>query len=185
MDHLEPCKGSGLSYNQLLDITDIEPSGGITEPVTLEEAKNFAKIDVSEDDVLIEMLITACRIECEQLSNIGFVEREVVLIQNNGNGGAYLPLGPNGAIGEVKNGDTVITTAEFSGTTWKQILSPRSERLTITYTTGYTTLPANLKLALLECIFYRYDERKRGESSAFASSQPVYLEHLKQVARIW
>lgn len=170
-----------LSYNQVLDITDIEPSGGITEPVTLAEAKNFCKIDVTDDDDLITMLLTACRVECEQLTNIGFVNRDVIVVQNNGNGGAFLPLGPNGEISEVKDGETVITTADFSGSTWKQILSPRSERLIITYNTGYSTLPANLKLALLECIFYRYDERKVRENA----HPPVYLDLLKQVSRIW
>jgi hypothetical protein len=174
---------NGLSYNQVLDLVDVEDSGApaVTEPVTLPEVKNFCKVDVSEDDTLIEMLITACRLECEQLTNIGFVNREVVLIQNNGNGGAYLPLGPNGAVSEVIDYETVITTAKFSGTAFKQILEPWSDRLTITYNTGYTTLPQNLKLALLECIFYRYDERKVRENA----HPPIYLDLLKQVSRVW
>ena len=33
--------GDGLSYNQVLDLVDIEDSGETTEPVTLEEVKNF------------------------------------------------------------------------------------------------------------------------------------------------
>ena len=170
-----------LSYNQVLDLTDIEPSGGITEPVTLDEVKNFCKIDVSEDDELIEVLITACRIECESLTNIGFAEREVLLIQNNGNGGAYLPLGPNGTISSVK--DIYDTDIDYtaSGSTWKQILEPCHPQLYITYTTGYSVLPANLRLALLQCIFYRYDERKQRENAQPA----IYLDLLKQVARIW
>lgn len=180
IDHRD-CGYLGLSYNQVLDLTDVEPSGGITEPVDLTEVKNFCKIDVSEDDTLITMLITACRVECEQLTNIGFVNREVIVVQNNGNGGAYLPLGPNGAISTVIDDTTTITTAQFSGTTWKQILLPISDRITITYTTGYEVLPANLKLALLECIFYRYDERKVRENA----HPPVYLDLLKQVSRIW
>ena len=172
---------SRLSYNQVLDITDVEPSGGITEPVTLSEAKNFCKIDVSDDDTLITMLLTACRLECEQLTNIGFVNRDVIVVQNNGNGGAFLPLGPNGDIATVQDADGNDLTYVPSGTTWKQIISPRSERITITYNTGYETLSANLKLALLECIFYRYDERKVRENA----HPPVYLDLLKQVARIW
>lgn len=182
-DRRDCLTGNGLSYNQVLDLVDVEDSGApaVTEPVTLPEVKNFCKVDVSEDDTLIEMLITACRIECEQLTNIGFVNREVVLIQNNGNGGAYLPLGPNGAVSEVIDYETVITTAKFSGTAFKQILEPWSDRLTITYNTGYTTLPQNLKLALLECIFYRYDERKVRENA----HPPIYLDLLKQVARVW
>jgi hypothetical protein len=181
MDQFEACDTGKLSYNQVLDITDIEPSGGITEPVTLTEAKNFCKIDVSDDDTLITMLLTSCRLECESLTNIGFVNRNVIVVQNNGNGGAFLPLGPNGDIATVQDTDGNDLTYVPSGTTWKQIISPRSERLVITYNTGYTTLPANLKLALLECIFYRYDERKVRENA----HPPIYIDLLKQVARIW
>lgn len=180
-DRRDCLTGNGLSYNQVLDLIDVEPSGDHVEPVDLTEVKNFCKIDVSEDDSLITMLITACRIECEQLTNIGFVKRDIILVQNNGNGGAYLPLGPNGAVSEVKDYETVITTAKFTGTAFKQIQEPWSDRLTITYTTGYETLPQNLKLALLECIFYRYDERKVRENA----HPPIYLDLLKQVARIW
>lgn len=182
IDHRDCHTGNGLSYNQVIDLVDVEPSGDHVEPVDLTEVKNFCKIDVSEDDTLIEMLITACRIECEQLTNIGFVNREVVLIQNNGNGGAYLPLGPNGTITSVVNeqGDAV-TGYKITGTAWKQILEPWYRHLVITYNTGHTTLPANLKLALLECIFYRYDERKVRENA----HPPIYLDLLKQVARIW
>jgi hypothetical protein len=172
-----------LSYNQVLDLTDVEPSGDApAEPVTLQEAKDFCKIDGDDDDLIIDMLITACRIECEELSNIGFINRDVVLVQNNGNGGAYLPLGPNGDISLIEDADGNEIKSDnytISGTAYKQLISPCGERLTIYYNTGHTALPANLKLALLECIFYRYDERKGREVT------PVYLDLIKQVARIW
>jgi len=175
-------EGAGLSYNQVYDITDIETSGEIaTEPVTLEEVKNFCKIDVSEDDTLLEMMITACRQECEAITNIGFVNREVVVQQNNGNGGCYLPLGPIGDISSVKDIEGNDIEYKAVGSTWKQILWPVHERLVLVYDAGYTTLPMELKLALLECIFYRYDERKVRENA----HPPIYLDQLKQHARIW
>lgn len=173
--------GDGLSYNQVLDITDIEPSGGLNEPVTLTEVKNFCKIDVSDDDLLIEMMITSCRRECEALSNIGFVNREIIIVQDNGNGGCYLPLGPVGTITSVKDLDGNDITYKTSGTTWKQILWPNHRNMVITYDGGYETLPLELKLALLECIFFRYDERKVRENA----HPPVYLDILKQHCRIW
>jgi len=183
--HTDCNASAGLSYNQVLDLVDVEPSGdGPEEPVTLTEAKNFCKIDVSEDDLFLELLIPACRIECEELSNIGFINRDVVLVQNNGNGGAYLPLGPNGAISLMEDADGNEIEADnytISGTAFKQIISPRLERMTVYYNTGYEVLPQNLKLALLECIFYRYDERKVRENA----HPPVYLDLLKQVSRVW
>ena len=177
------CNGSlGLSYNQVYDITDIEPSGGITEPVTLAEAKNFCKIDVSEDDTLIEMMITACRLECEAITNIGFVQREIIVTQDNRNGGAYLPLGPVGTVTAVddEDGDPIVNY-RIVGSTWKQILEPVRERIVLTYDAGYTTLPVDLKLALLECIYFRYDERKVRENPYPA----LYLESLAKYSRVW
>jgi len=172
---------SGLSYNQVYDVVDVETSGGLTEPVTIDEVKNFCKIDVSEDDDLIEMLITACRIECEELTDIGFVRRQIVASLNNGNGGIYLPLGPHGDIESVTDSDENDVTYESANSYFKQILTPCSERLIVTVDAGYETLPKHLKLALLECIFYRYDERKQRENAY----KPVYLDTLKQYSRVW
>jgi len=181
IDHRD-CREGGLSYNQVFDIADVEGSDmSVTEPVTLEEVKNFCKIDVSDDDILIDLMITACRMECEELTNIGFVQRQVIVEQNNGNGGCQLPLGPVGEITNVKDTNGNDLTYQAAGTKWKQILTPIHERLVIVYTAGYGTLPAELKLALLECIFYRYDERKQRENA----HPPVYLDQLKQHCRVW
>ncbi len=180
IDRRDCLEGDGLSYNQLLDFTDVEPSGGFDEPVTLAEAKNFCKIDISEDDTLIEMLIPACRQECEALTNIGFLQREVIAEQNNGNGGCYLAFGPIGTIASVKDIDGHDLTYKAVGSTWKQILTPIHPRLVITYKAGYSVLPEPLKLALLECIFYRYDERKLRENAY----PPIYLESLKKYSRV-
>lgn len=171
----------GLSYNCVYDIVDVEPSGGITEPVALEEVKNFCKIDVSEDDDLIEMLITACRLECEEITNVGFVQREVIVTQDNRNGGAYLPLGPVGTITSVKDEDDNDLDYEISGTTWKRLLTPAVDRVVLTYQAGYETLPKDLRTCLLECIFFRYDERKVRENAY----PPVYLESLRKYSRVW
>ena len=170
-----------ISYNQTYDITDVEPSGGITEPVTLTEAKNSCRIDVSDDDDLVEMLITACRIECEQLTNIGFVQRTIIASINNANGAGYLPLGPHGTIESVTDSDEVDVDHEATNSSFKQLLTPCSERLIVTVEAGYETLPAHLKMALLECIHYRYDERRNRESQY----PPVYLDTLKQYSRVW
>lgn len=175
-------RGSGLSYNQIYDITEIEPSGGYTEPVNLTEVKNFCKIDVDEDDTLIESLITAGRIMCEDYSNIGFVERELIVTLNNGNGNIYLPLGPvPGDVTSVTDQDSNAVTFETGGSTWKQLLQPTSNRLIVTYTGGYTTLPDNLKTALLNTIFYLYDNRATGPDNIGPIAQMI----LNPLRRVW
>ena len=163
------------SYNQVLDI--LFDDGTITEPVTLAEAKNFCKIDdITDDDALITELITAAREECEGITCIGFIERGVTAIMDNNNGGGYLPYGPIGTVTFIDG--VAPTTDQIMGEQWKQLMVTGS-RIKVEYTGGYTTLPYKLKLAMLQCIFYLYDERKRRED-AFP---PTYLETLKGYSR--
>lgn len=172
----------GLSYNCVYDIVDVEPSGGpVNEPVELDDVKNFCKIDTTDDDDLIEILITACRLECEEITNVGFVQREIIVTQDNRNGGAYLPLGPIGTISSVKDELDNDLTYTTSGATWKQLLTPTVDRIVLTYQAGYEVLPKDLRTCLLECIFFRYDERKVRENAY----PPVYLESLKKYSRVW
>ncbi len=49
------------------------------EPVSLEEVKLHCRIDVDDDDTLINMLITTAREYCETVTGRVFVEREMML----------------------------------------------------------------------------------------------------------
>jgi hypothetical protein len=173
--------GSGLSYNQLLDVWFNEDSGAPVEPVTLSEAKLFCRIDVSDDDATIESLITTARQMCEDFTNIGFISRNVVAIINNGNGGSYLPYGPIWDIISVTDVKGTLITAEIQGVVWKQVLTPRSERLTIEYNAGHETLPAKLKTAMLNAIMYLYDNRSQGTETI----GPIATMLLTPIRRIW
>jgi uncharacterized phiE125 gp8 family phage protein len=172
---------SGLSYNQQLDISWIEPSGGFTEPVTLEEAKQFCKIDFNDDDDLIEMLITAAREMCEDYTNIGFVSREITSVINNGNGGFYLSLGPvtSEVIGYDKEDNEI--ELDVSGSKFKQVIHPKLHLMTVEYIGGYEVLPMKLKTGLLNAIFYLYDNRATGEDNIGPIAQMI----LNPYRRVW
>lgn len=152
-----------VNYNSVLDIQFNEES--VTEPVTLEEAKNFCKIDISTDDTLIEALITTARQLCEAWTGVGFVVHDAVAIINNVNGGMYLPYGPTGEITKVTNDNgtelVVDETYFLSGNVFKRILRPKENNLTIEYATGYETLPNVLKTALLNAVYFLYDNRSQ------------------------
>ena len=145
---------TGLSYNQVIDV--LFDDSDITEPVTLSEAKNFCKIDITDDDTLITSLITAARKMCESFTGIGFVGREVTAVVNNGNGNIYLPYGPIGDVSLID--DVAPVTDEILGVKWKQ-LATVGERITVVYTGGYATLPEDLKTGLLNAIYFLYDNR--------------------------
>lgn len=172
---------SALSYNQQLDISWIEPSGGFTEPVTLAETKLFCKIDFDDDDELIEMFITAARQMCEDYCNIGFVSREITSVINNGNGGFFLSLGPvtSAVTGTDKDNNAVELTV--SGNEFKQVLEPKLHLMTVEYTAGHEVLPMQLKTALLNAVFYLYDNRAVGVDNIGPIAQMI----LNPIRRVW
>jgi uncharacterized phiE125 gp8 family phage protein len=150
-----------VDYNSVLDVQFQD--GVITEPVTLTEAKNFCKIDISTDDDLINVLITAARQMCEAYTGVGFVEHQAVAVLNNSNGDIYIPYGPIIGINSVENESGTVLTLDsgytLGGNEFKRLRTPHQNNITIDYTTGYTTLPEALKTALLNQVYYLYDNR--------------------------
>lgn len=153
-----------VDYNSVLDVQFQD--GEITEPVTLTEAKNFCKIDISTDDDLINVLITAARQMCEAYTNVGFVEHEAVAVLNNMNGDIYIPYGPMIEIISVEDdaGRVLVLDLDYTigGNEFKRLRTPYANNITINYITGYTTLPEVLKTALLNQVYYLYDNRSVG-----------------------
>ena len=153
-----------VEYNSVLDIefNDVD----IVEPVTLVEAKDFCKVDIGTDDNLIMSLITAARQQCEAYTCVGFVVHDAVAIVNNMNGDIFIPYGPISAINSVTDADNNIlildTTYTIIGNQFKRLATPRQNNITINYTCGYPELPNVLKTALLNQIYYLYDNRSIG-----------------------
>jgi len=171
-----------VTYNSITDIQIVEGSSAPVEPVTLQEAKDFSKIDISTDDDLITELITAAREMCESFVNIGFVEQEKLVILSNGNGGQLLPYGPVTEIKEVKVNDEILSSDEYevSGNSFIRLISPKDESIYINYVSGYSELPKKLKTALLNAIYYLYDNRAQGVDNI----GPIAMMLLKPLQRV-
>lgn len=139
-------------------------SGSITEPVTKDEVKAYCKLSTgTAEDTLLDIFITAAREQCEAYSNISFIPRTVTAIITNLCGGIFLPYGPTGAITSVTDKDGTVLVADegytIQGTTWKQILTPLQDGLIVVYAAGYATIPSELKLSILQQVFYLYENR--------------------------
>lgn len=165
-----------MSY-QLVDTADV------TEPISLELQKAYSRIDAdytSEDNEL-GILITTARVRLEQYLNIGLAKREVEL-QFDGRP-VEMPLSPTGDIVSVKDGDTVLTTDDYTTTNynaktiwvnsvigsnceffyeinrsfieiWQCASFTPATMYSCIYETGYDMLPNTLKQGLLaECDF--------------------------------
>jgi hypothetical protein len=152
------CYDENGLYNTVVSIEKTETG---TEPVTVQEAKDWAKIEQDVDDVLIEELITAAREVCEDYTGIGFITRDMVATINNANGGFVLPYGP-------VQGDVVVTDNDG---TWSDL---RGE-YEVSYTGGYAdgALPKKFKTAIKQQFLFMYENR--GESNTGVAPYTVMI----------
>lgn len=155
-------------YNSVLSLSF---SNEGAEPVTLQEAKDWGKIDQDTDDTIITALIKAARQMCEKFTGVGFISRDIVAGINNSNGGFALPYGPvtGGPSAVDTDGNTLDLTYNLG-----QIEDPTG-RMVVTYTAGHSTLPEDLKTALKCQVLFLYQNRGEG-SEGLAPIAKMILE---------
>jgi uncharacterized phiE125 gp8 family phage protein len=158
----------------------------VVEPVTRTEAKLYSKIEVTEDDTLVDLLIQAAREEVEAYTGRAFVERtyraDVAYFDET----MELPYEPIIAISHIKYytaaSPSVLTTLattnytltrnqviRSNGGTWPAVDSVPNA-VQITYTAGYAantspideaaTVPAAVKAAMYLIIGDLYENRE-------------------------
>lgn len=140
--------------------TNVVFSAEGSEPVTLNDVKEWGKIDTTADNSLITALITTSRLMCEQYTNTSLVTRTIVADINNVNGGFILPYGP------VTNTPTAVDWQNEAITlvwNFSQIQTPYG-RMAVTYEAGFATLPEVYRTAIMEQVLFLYEHR--GEENA-------------------
>ena len=145
------------------------------EPVTIAEVKAYCKIDTGtiDDDILTELIITA-RQQAEDFTNISIVARSVTVVVKNLNGGIYLPYCPFLSLTSIKDqygNDIDPANYILSGTMFPQLIKPCWDRMTLVYEAGYGIPPSKIKTAILQQVFYLYENR--GESAVISRSGVV------------
>lgn len=169
---------TGPNYNNFWDATDITyESGTVTEPVTVQEVKNYLRlegfVDINEspadsisdsefdyDDSLIGDFIKAGRELFEQKCGLSLVPKTIQAMITNMCGEQEILYGPVRTISELLDSDgNAITTFTTSGVQWKRLMTPRYKDMKITYEAGYTTIPAPIKIDLLRTIAFMYINR--------------------------
>jgi len=167
-------------HNNFWDARDITyESGTVTEPVTLQEVKDYLRlqgfIDVNEspadsisdsefayDDNLIEDMITAARENFEQKCGLSLVPKTMQAMITNLCGGQEIKYGPVNSVTELldENGTAITSsTYKLSGIQWVRLMYPKYKDMKITYTAGYTTVPKPIKIDLLRLIAFMYMNR--------------------------
>jgi Phage gp6-like head-tail connector protein len=153
--------------NQVISIDRSESSP--TEPVTPVEAKAHLILTTTDDDTLLTSLITRCRKAVENFCHISIARQQitaVVVFDSE----SELPYGPvtdiisvgtsqsNTGSGPVGY-DTATSGWQTDGGGFKTFDGGCSLRYRIVYMAGYTVVPEDLKLAVLNEIAFRYENR--------------------------
>lgn len=186
-----------MKQNLVLGVEFSEESD--TEPVTVAEVKNWIRITVPDEDVLLAELNTTARQQCEHYLNISLIERTVIAILQNELGNIELPFGPVDEIEELTDStganiaitDTTFGGQQFkwlrgssesSGTPRNNFYSPCNTYVTVTYSAGYPDgIPEVFKTAILNQAAWVYTQR--GDEKADGLSPETILK-LKPYRRV-
>ena len=92
-------------------VKDLAVTDGNTEPVTLQQAKDWLRVDSEDDDALITDLITVARKRIERFTGVSMVDKDIVCIVEISK---EFPL-PYPAL------DEITTVKRWVGTEWETL----------------------------------------------------------------
>ena len=162
-----------MLYNLLIDWEDQTNESGITEPVSVEEVKNYLRLegfiassesissDFNDDDVLIEVLIQSARERMEEYTGLSLIPKTWEIEFTNLAGGFEIPFGPVTQINGLYDdqGDSISTDNYTTSSNLRTLKYPQYENMTMNYEAGYVVVPRGLKEAILKEVAYRYINR--------------------------
>ena len=148
-------------YNFIIDYTQAD-LGTITEPVTVAEAKQYCRVSNNVEYDLFAELITQSRQAVEKAANISITPKTVTLWFTNLAGNFQLPFGPMTSFTSLtdENGNVVPSGVyKLIGGQYPNLNWPLYANMTAVYTTGMTSVPKEIKIAILDQINYGYENR--------------------------
>jgi uncharacterized phiE125 gp8 family phage protein len=177
-----PSNSSFTGYS--IQFADVSP---VTEPVTLAEAKEYARIDGTAEDTLINSLIKVARLHCESYMGKAII-RKTVTIESFGFPYQWqIPYGPLVAAGDVtkvvtldqNNAETALNYQVNFGLFPKIAITSgnQSFKFKMIYTAGFTTVPEDIKLAIKMMVNTLY-ERREDFSDLQAIESPLGVKAL-------
>lgn len=161
----------------------------VAEPVTLAEAKSYLNVDYTSWDTLIGTLISSARTSLERFTGSTFATKTLVATYQQVSDNIDIPYGPIQSVTSVKSiddagvkttlvagNDYVITGNSFKNIRFFGVNTP----IEIEYVAGYTSLPSDLKVAILKQVGMDFEYRE----NVMDSSQVVELSNgAKQLAQ--
>lgn len=176
-----PSNGSFTGYSVQLT------TYGNAEPVTLAEAKDYARIDGSSEDTLITRLIKMARIHCESYIGKCIVLKSVEINSFTFPYQFQMPYGPLTNIANIskcvtidQNGvETPLTYQVNAGLFPKLFIlgGAQSYKFKLVYTAGFGEVPEDIKLAIKMLVNTLY-ERREDFSDLQAIESPLGVKAL-------
>lgn len=154
-----------MAYSNYINDFSAVPIAPIVEPVTVAEAKSYCRVTTNTEDALFGTLITSAREAIEVATGLSLIPKNVTTYFNNISGNFDIPFGPiNVATFELfdmeQNALEITgTDLQLIGDEFPKLAFPHYGNLKATYEAGYTTIPADLKLAILDQVSYDYENR--------------------------
>lgn len=172
------------SYNAVLGPPQFSEEDSV-EPISLEVAKNWLKVDSVQDDIKITHLIKAARGVCEKYINQSLINRTVTATLNNTSGNIFLPYGPVKSVTSITNSNsTALVTGQYSmfGSGFVRLQWPCEDNIKIVYTAGYgeNCIPPQAEIGILNQLAYMYEHP--GDDEAMKSQiSPMAKANLKSL----
>lgn len=163
--------------------------------VTVADAKQWARVEHSEDDVLFGKLIAAVEDLTEQYTGLTLREKTMTIEYAQYGHEVQLPYGPKHVVTAVRRVEqgtaTALTTAEYhvAGQEHKTLYIDRhysSQQLQIDLTAGYgiANVPDAIRVAMLKAILSTYEDRQDVVTGTIATVMPnssrVLLQQYKR-----
>ena len=131
-----------------------------TEPVTLQEAKDYMRISSESENDLIEELITSARERIEKYTGLSLGLKTLKAYWFYFHVAAEIPYGPVTAINSVVDDNDVELEYTARGLQYKTLEAYSTQGLAIEYEAGFAVCPKGLKLAILKQVSTDYENRE-------------------------
>jgi uncharacterized phiE125 gp8 family phage protein len=160
-----PNNSSFTGYS--IQFADVAP---VTEPITLAEAKEYARIDGSTEDTLITSLIKVARLHCETYMGKAIIRKTVTIDSFSFPYQWQIPYGPLVSASDItkvvtidqNNVETALNYQVNIGSFPKIAITSgdQSFKFKMVYTAGFTTVPEDIKLAVKMMVNTLYERRE-------------------------
>jgi len=176
-----------------------------TEPITLTEAKNYARIDISDDDDIVTSLITAARQYCETHTNRCFVTTTRYKYYDDFPKVMYLRA-PLASVTSITYYDTDGDSQTLSSTYYDVDISREPGRVveaygytwpstydmqnavTVTYVAGYgaaSSVPDIIKTAIKMLVAHWYENREPVITGTIVQNIPLSVKSMLDSVKVY